>query len=524
MHRLTKRFIRAGAFLGKEINEIRRQPRLILALILGPFLILLLFGIGYVGTSGKLTAIVVVPKEGDYSRDPAEYVRLTGDQLTIHSVTEDEAAAVGELEDRNVDIVVVIPNNITEQISGGSQVALPVYLNEIDPVRRQSVSYLTYFYANEINKYTVAAAARGGQERADDLRSVMVRMRNSLDLINQNVASGQIAQASAEGRAMQGQTSQIVLTVALVDQLTTTDSAIIKPPEPQDPSAVNLTEGREVAERLTTALSELNQELNSPQPNVGRVQGQISSVRGELDQMDKLTQQFQSINPLVLAAPFYAYPQNKAPVETTFTTFYGPGVLVLLLQHIGVTLGALSMVRERLLGTVELFRVSPVSPGEIMVGKYLSFLLVLGAIATILLLLMSNDLTVGGVPLNLGVPLLGDVWQLALTLGLTIFASVGLGFVISGISRSESQAVQLSMLVLLTSVFFSGFFLNLDVLWEPVLGVSYSLPVTHGITSLQDIMLRGIAPDWFYLIVLGALGAVFAAGAYLLFRREFSKG
>jgi ABC-2 type transport system permease protein len=243
-----------------------------------------------------------------------------------------------------------------------------------------------------------------------------------------------------------------------------------------------------------------------------------------LDSLDRITQQFQSINPLVLAAPFYAYPQNKAPAETTFTTYYGPAVLMLLLQHIAVTLGALSMVRERLLGTIELFRVSPVSPGEIMVGKYVSFLLVLGMIGGVLLVLLSNNLEVGGVPLSLGVPLLGDLWLLTLTIGLTIFASVGLGYVISGLSKSESQGVQLAMLVLLTAVFFSGFFLSLDTLWEPVRLVSYVLPVTHGIAALQNIMLRGIPPDPFSLLMLAGLGTFFAVTAFLLFRREFNKG
>jgi ABC-2 type transport system permease protein len=524
MGQLVKRFVRSAAFIGKEFNEVRRQPRLILALILGPFLILLLFGIGYVGENAKLSAIVVVPRDTDYSRDPAEYARLTGDQLIIHSVSDDENSALNELQEQKVDLVVVVPGNVGEQISSGAQVALPVYLNEIDPVRRQSVSYLTYFYANEINKQTVAAAARGGQESAGDLRSVIVRMRNSLDVISRHIASGQLAQASAEGRAMQGQSSQMVLTVALIGQLTSSDTTLIKPAQPQDPRAVNLTEGREVAEDLTEALAELNQELTSPQPDTAEVQTRISAVRSELDSLDRLTQQFQALNPLVLAAPFYAYPQNRARSETNFTTFYGPGVLVLLLQHIGVTLGALSMVRERLLGTVELFRVSPVSSAEIMVGKYVSFLLILGTIAAVLVGLLANNLEVAGFPLSLGVPLLGDPWLLVLTIGLTIFASVGLGFVISGLSKSESQAVQLAMLILLTSVFFSGFFLSLEALWEPVRGVSYALPVTHGIAAMQDIMLRGVTPDAFFLLMLAGLGILFAVIAYLLFRREFHKG
>src|SRR5205085_7031488 len=124
-----------------------------------------------------------------------------------------------------------------------------------------------------------------------------------------------------------------------------------------------------------------------------------------------LTRQFQNINPLVLAAPFYAQAQNTAPIKISFTSYYAPGVLMLLLQHIAITLAALSMVRERVLGTVELFQVTPIRPGEILLGKYAGFLVFLGVITAVLLALMSNELSVEGFRLSLGVPILGD-WTL----------------------------------------------------------------------------------------------------------------
>ena len=65
MRNFFKPFIRAAAFIGKEINEVRRQPRLVLSLILGPFLILLLFGIGYQGDTPTWHVEEVVTAEED---------------------------------------------------------------------------------------------------------------------------------------------------------------------------------------------------------------------------------------------------------------------------------------------------------------------------------------------------------------------------------------------------------------------------------------------------------------------------
>ena len=53
--------------------------------------------------------------------------------------------------------------------------------------------------------------------------------------------------------------------------------------------------------------------------------------------------------------------------------FFAPAVLALVLQHMGVTLTALSLVRERLSGAMDIFRVAPVRALEILVGKYLAY-------------------------------------------------------------------------------------------------------------------------------------------------------
>src|ERR1041385_4170042 len=117
MPRLIKRLTRAGAFVGKEIAEVRRQPRLMLSLILGPFIILLLFGIGYEGEKSKLSASIVIPATGGYSQNVSDYNKLTGDQLNIVDVTPDKSAALDRLRRREVDLVVMVPQDAAKQIA-----------------------------------------------------------------------------------------------------------------------------------------------------------------------------------------------------------------------------------------------------------------------------------------------------------------------------------------------------------------------------------------------------------------------
>jgi len=73
-----------------------------------------------------------------------------------------------------------------------------------------------------------------------------------------------------------------------------------------------------------------------------------------------------------------------------------------------------------------------------------------------------------------------------------LFTSLGIGFAISIVSQTDSQAVQYSMIILLASVFFSGFIMSLDMLLPPVRVISWLLPTTYGTLLLRDIALRGL--------------------------------
>jgi ABC-2 type transport system permease protein len=205
------------------------------------------------------------------------------------------------------------------------------------------------------------------------------------------------------------------------------------------------------------------------------------------------------INPAVVAAPTRAEPRNLAPLSPNVVAFFAPAVLALVLQHMGVTLTALSLVRERLSGAMDIFRVAPVRALEILIGKYLAYAFFNLSIAALICMLMVWVLKV---------PLLSTPANVAWVVVLLSFASLGLGLLISTIVDSERQAVQLSMLVLLASVFFSGFVLPLDQFITPLRIAAYSLPVTHGIQLLQDLMLRGTTNQGWELTALGAIGVV----------------
>ncbi|MBI2760026.1 MAG: ABC transporter permease, partial [Chloroflexi bacterium] len=149
---------------------------------------------------------------------------------------------------------------------------------------------------------------------------------------------------------------------------------------------------------------------------------------------------------------------------------------------------------------------------EVVTGNYLSYGLLCAIAGGILLALLV---------FALGVPVFGDVRLVIGTLALLVACSLGVGFVISMLSSSEQQAAQVAMLVLIGSVFFSGFVVALNTLVWPIRALSYALPATYAIRTLQDVMLRGVMRERTDLVVLGAAAVAGFVITVWLFRREY---
>jgi ABC-2 type transport system permease protein len=218
-----------------------------------------------------------------------------------------------------------------------------------------------------------------------------------------------------------------------------------------------------------------------------------------------------NVPPEVIASPTKAVVQNLAAVPPSIVGFYGPAALALVLQHMAVTLVALSIVRERASGAIDRFRSSPMRATEVVAGKVVAFGLLGSFIAAISTWLLVSVL---------GVPMLGTAAAVALVIGMLLLASLGLGLLISVVSDSERQAVQLSLLTLLASMFFSGFVLRISE-FQPAIQVAASaLPVTHGIALLQELMLTGTVTQAWQLVALTGIAGLLLMVSWVLLRRE----
>lgn len=434
MNRLFKFLIRISSFMSKELTEILRQPRLILTLVFGPFLIMFLFGLGYPEQNRTLRTTFVAEDPGSLEGNMELFTGSAEPAIGSQEIESDRDLALARLALNQTDLVIVIPENPFETVQNNEQAVFVIYHNEVDPFQIAYINSVARIYVDDVNRRLLQSVTEEGQANAGSLQ-------NSLE--------------SAIAR-------------------TQTLKQAIPPADTSTAAQVN---------DLETDLTTAHEQLTT----------------------------FRSLGSSVLVNPFNADTTPLSDIIFTPTEFFAPAVIVLLLQHLSITFASLSIVRERRSGILELFRVAPISAFETLIGKFLSYLL--------FEILLAGIITALAVWV-LRVPMFGQWIHYAAAVIVLLFTALGVGFLISLISQTDTQAVQYSMLLLLASIFFSGFFLDLRLMWEPIKVLAWSLPATYGIRMLQDIMLRGASAPALILQGLALIGIGLFLVNWLILRRR----
>jgi ABC-2 type transport system permease protein len=493
---LWEKIIRTFAFVGKEARSIYHQPRLIFTLILGPFLILLLFGLGYQNTTRPLRTLFVVPEGSRIEELVEQYADSLGIRIDYEGITHDAEEADNRLNSREVDLVILTPADPLADWENDEQSTFTLFHNEIDPIEAAYIQVIGQRYAEIVNEQVLLTAVESSQEEASQWQNDVSEAKNQASVMRQALSSGNVALAQESAEELQQDLNALTLAVG-------SGLEMVRQLEAASGTPNNVTES--LITQLSSVQENTQEILSITEGDAAIEQGEqtAAEIESSLEEADRLLVQFREVDSNVLVSPFRAESVSVTRVELEAMDFYVPGVIALLLQHLAVTLAGLSIVREKLEGAMELFRAGPVSAVEILTGKYTSYIAIISLLAAILTAL---------IVLVLGVPQIGSWSMYVLVLLGIIVASLGIGFHISLSARSNDQAIQYAMIFLLASIFFSGFFLPLYRIAPYVQVVSWMLPATYGTALLQDVMLRGLFPS---IIQLGAL-YVFGIVLFLL--------
>ena len=213
--------------------------------------------------------------------------------------------------------------------------------------------------------------------------------------------------------------------------------------------------------------------------------------------------------------PIEVRPQMLYNPDMRSPNFFVPGVIGVVLQIATTFATAMSLVRERERGTLEQLLVSPLSRWGLMLGKLTPYLVIGMVMSTGLYTIMRW---------MFDVPIAGSVLSLMGATVVYIFALLSLGLLLSTRAQNQMQALQMSMIFIMPSVFFSGFIFPRETMPWIFYAVGSLLPTTYFIELARAIILRGasLAEFWFHLVILTAMGLALFSLCALRFKRKMA--
>jgi len=490
--------IKAFSFFVKEFHDVRRQPALMLSLVGGPLLVLAAFGATFRSANPFVRVVLVWPENGVSGISQEQAVKFISGNFYMVKVTSDESEAMQMLDDGQTDVVQIVPDAEFQAGGDRERPEIQVISRTIDPNAEAWIRSLSYGEVNFINQQLLTQEADVAQDKAREVAGSLVNAQQEFEQLRQNFDPQQIKRAER-----------------VIGELRTILVELLAYLPPESLAQANLSPElsklyRDI-EILSDDLEELDQVLS---------EGELAN---QVERLDSTAEEVENLRGTIDL--FVATPSENiiSPIRETYTNlrggaysmviFYAPAVLALLVQQLAITLASLGLVRERQMGSFEMFRVSPLKFSQILLGKSLAYILYV----TFAGLILTGLLTL------LKVPFPAYPGEYLVLLLLLVTASVGIGFLISAVSRTDSQAIQLTMLVLLLSIFFTGFFLPITGFAWPAWIIALLIPMTSAIEGFQQLMLAGTrssADPWVLLsvIILLSFGLV-----SLIMRRQYRK-
>ncbi len=188
--------------------------------------------------------------------------------------------------------------------------------------------------------------------------------------------------------------------------------------------------------------------------------------------------------------------------ELKTRVFMVPGITALLLMIVTTLLTSLAIVKEKEFGTLEQLIVTPIKPWQMLLGKILPFT----TLGLIMILLVNSVMIFW-----FGIPIKGSLLFFFFASLLFILSTLGIGLFISTVSRTQQQAMMVTVFgAMMPMIYLSGFVFPIENMSRIIQYVTYIIPLKYFITIIRGVILKGIgiADLWQETLILALMGAL----------------
>lgn len=183
--------------------------------------------------------------------------------------------------------------------------------------------------------------------------------------------------------------------------------------------------------------------------------------------------------------------------------YFVPGVVVNIIALVTIMLTAMSIVREKEIGTMEQLMVTPLRPIELMIGKLLPFAMI-GMLQVVVV--------VAAALLIFGIPFRGNVILLFVSAAFFLLTTLGIGLFISTISQTQQQAMMSSFFFFMPAMLLSGFSFPIRNMPVAIQYLTYLNPLRYFMEIARSLFLKGIGVEYLW----PQIAALFVFGSAIL--------
>jgi ABC-2 type transport system permease protein len=186
-----------------------------------------------------------------------------------------------------------------------------------------------------------------------------------------------------------------------------------------------------------------------------------------------------------LPSPIVVEPRIWYNPELRSTLFLVPGLIAYIAMITAVASTALSIVREKEIGTMEQIRMAPIGTFSFIVGKTIPYFIIA---------LASSALIIGASMVLFGLPMRGNWGALFVAMSLFLVGALATGLLISTVADSQQLAFQMALLIsFLPTIMLSGFIFPIGSMPTALQVVTYLVPARYFLVALRGIVLKGSA-------------------------------
>jgi ABC-2 type transport system permease protein len=193
--------------------------------------------------------------------------------------------------------------------------------------------------------------------------------------------------------------------------------------------------------------------------------------------------------------------------------YFVPGIVAFLVMLLSLLFTSMAVVREKEAGTMEQLIVTPLKATEFILGKTIPFILIAQA-QMVMVILFAR--------LWFRIPMAGNALVLLVASSIFLLSTLGIGLLISTVSRTQQQAMMTNFFFILPFFMLSGFVFPIANMPAVVQWLTHLNPLSHFLIIIRGVFLKGtgFAILWPQFVELTVLGGFVFTLAVRRFRKR----